>query len=266
MGDRVYISKNMNSDQISFIQLLKENEIEYFTIDDIQDRIGQNYENINEVLENLVKKKFLVRLQRKYYADINFNNSNVIGTFICKNSAVGYWSALSHYGLTERFPNTVYIQTINKKSDKTILGVSYKFINIKPEKRAGITKAGYGNNQFFITDIEKTLTDCFDLPKNSGGFDILIPAFQRADMNAEKLIEYAKLINNIAATKRMGFLAELFNKEKLKKFITYAKSIVNERYNVIDPGGSDEGEFENKWRLRLNVSKEKILNIADTEY
>ncbi len=266
MGNRVYISKNMNSDQISFIQLLKEYEIEYFTIDDIEDRLGQNFENINEVLENLVKKKFLVRLQRKYYADINFNNSNVIGTFICKNSAVGYWSALSYYGLTERFPNTVYIQTINKKPDKKILGVNYKFISVKPSKRAGIIKTGYGNNQFNITDIEKTITDCFDLPKNSGGFDILIPAFKRADMNAEKLIEYARLIKNIAATKRMGFLAELFKKEKLRKFITYAKSIVNERYNVIDPSGFDEGEFENKWKLRLNVSKEKILNIAKTEY
>ncbi|MFA6654192.1 MAG: hypothetical protein WCS93_07625, partial [Candidatus Delongbacteria bacterium] len=66
--------------------------------------------------------------------------------------------------------------------------------------------------------------------------------------------------------KRMGFLAELFNKEKLKKFITYAKSIVNERYNVIDPSGNDEGEFDNNWRLRLNVSKEKILNIINAEY
>ena len=86
MGDRVYISKNMNTDQMNFIQLLKENEIEYFSINDIQKRLGKNFDNINEVLENLVKKKFLVRLQRKYYADVNFNNSFVIGTFICKNT------------------------------------------------------------------------------------------------------------------------------------------------------------------------------------
>jgi len=266
MGSRVYISKNMTADQISFIQLLKENEIEYFTMDDIQDRLGKRFGNINEVLENLVKKKFLTRLQRKYYADANFNNSFVIGTFICRNSAVGYWSALSHYGLTERFPNTVYIQTINRKSDKTVLGVNYKFVNIKENKQAGIVKTGYGNNQFQITDIEKTITDCFDLPQNSGGFDNLINAFYRAEMDPEKLIRYAKAVNNIAATKRMGFLAELIKKEKLGKFTAYARSVVNERYNVIDPDGIDEGKFDKIWRLRLNVSSEEIINIVRTEY
>lgn len=266
MGNSVYISKGLNKDQMDFIRLMKENETEYFSIDDIQNRLNRKFKNINEVLENLVFKGFLVRLQRKYYADVNFNNSFVIGTFICKNSAVGYWSALNHYGLTERFPNTVYIQTDKRKPSVEVLGVSYKFVSVKENKRLGIAQTGYGSNQFRITDKEKTIADCFDLPNNSGGFDNLITAFFRADLNPDKLIEYAEANNNKAAIKRMGFLSELFIKSKLKTFIKYARSVVNERYNLIDPGGKDEGGFENNWRLRLNVSRDDIMKIISSEY
>jgi len=266
MADSVYISKNLTKNQLVFIQLLTENEIEYFTIYDIEEQLNYKFDNINEVLENLVQKNFIYRLQKGYYAVKNFNNPNVIGTFISKNSAVAYWSALNTHSLTSRFPNKVFIQTTKRKKNKTILGVNYKFVTITDRKRTGITNIGYGNNRYPITDIEKTIIDCFDLPKYSGGFDLLVSSFAQAKLNGGKMIKYCEAINNISVIKRIGFLSELLNKKGLIQFIKYARTKVNSKYNLIDPGGDDVGEFIPTWRLRLNISRDDIINLSKEFY
>jgi len=224
MADSVYISSNLTKAQLLFLHLINENEIEYFTIYEIEKQLNRRFDNINEVLENLVQKRFLYRLQKGYYAVKNFNNQNVIGTFISQNSAVAYWSAVSIHGLTSRFPNKVFIQTTKRKKDKAILGVDYKFVTIPERKRTGITTLGYGNNSYPITDIEKTIIDCFDLPKYSGGFDLLVSAFSQAKLSSKKMIEYAEAINNISAIKRMGFIAELLDKKRIANFYKVCKA------------------------------------------
>ncbi len=265
MANSVYISTNLTKDQILFLQLLNENEIEYFTISEIEEQLNHKFNNINEVLENLFQKNFLNRLQKGFYAVKGFNNQNVIGTFISQDSAVAYWSALNIQGLTEQFPNTVFIQTTHRKKSKTILGTKYKFVKIPEHKRAGIITLGYGNNSFPITDVEKTIVDCFDLQMYSGGFDVLVGAFAQAKLQSDKLIEYTEKINNIAVIKRMGFLSELFNKPGLKQFIKFSQSKVNNKFNLIDSSGLETGEFIRQWRLRLNVSKNELLEIAKIE-
>lgn len=80
------------------------------------------------------------------------------------------------------------------------------------------------------------------------------------------MIIYCQAINNIAATKRMGYLAELFNKPKMKAFISYAKQQVKDAYNPFDPQGPDVGSYERDWRLRLNISREKLWDIVNRTY
>lgn len=80
------------------------------------------------------------------------------------------------------------------------------------------------------------------------------------------MITYCKAIDNVAIIKRFGLLAELFEKNDLKNFISYAKHQVNQRYNVFDPLGIDVGEFVNDWRLRLNISRDEILDICNKQY
>lgn len=261
-----YKSAHLTKEQLKLVQLLDEYEIEYFRLDEIEKLVNRKFKNIGEVVENLVDKKILFRLERAKYAKTNFNNQYVIGTFIAKESAIGYWSALCIHELASRFPNKVFIQTTKRKKDKIIKGVEYKFVTISERKKAGIITIGYGNNSFPVTDIEKTLVDCFDLPKYSGGFDLLVTAFSQAKLSSKKLIAYSEAVNNIASIKRMGFIAELLNKNGMKSFIKYAKSKVNAKYNLIDPAGEDKGEFVSSWKLRLNVSRKDILKLSKEIY
>lgn len=266
MADSVYISANITSVQLQFMKLLDDFEIEIFSLNDIETMLNQRFENLNEILENLVDKQILSRIERGKYCRANFRDENVIGTFIVKDSAVAYWSALNLHGLTEQFPNTIFIQTTHKKGDKSIFGTNYQFIRTIPSKRVGISSNGYGNHKYPITDVEKTIIDCFDMSQYSGGYAELIRAFSNANLFSAKLTEYCKAINSIAVIKRLGFLAELIGKKNMTSFVRFAKEQVNERYNLFDPLGADSGEYNNDWRLRLNISRENILGIINKQY
>ena len=266
MADSVYISSNLTTTQLDFMKLLDEYELDIFRMEEIEKILEQQFGNLNEILENLVHKGILSRIEKGKFCKANFRDEKVIGTFLANNGAIAYWSALNLHGLTEQFPNTVFVQTPNKKKDKTVFGVNYQFVKITPAKQTGIVKEGFGNHTYSITNMEKTIVDCFDLPQYSGGYAELIRAFASAKLSGSKLIDYCKAIDNIAATKRMGYLAELFDKKGLKSFIRFAKDQVKDAYNPMDPQGSNIGSFNAEWRLRLNISTDELLSIANKQF
>lgn len=266
MARGTYISANLTQNQINFLLMLDEYEMDIFTLQELKQLADDQFDDVNEIVENLVHKKILSRIERGKYCRSNFRDEKVIGTRLASDGAIAYWSALNLHGLTEQFPNSVFIQTVKVKPAKEVFGVNYRFVKINPSKRTGLIKEGYGNHSYYITDVEKTIVDCFDLPQYSGGYAELIHAFATAKLTGSKMIDYCKAINNIAATKRMGYLAELFEKKGLKSFIRFAKEQVKKAYNPLDPQGRDSGTFNAVWRLRLNISEDELLKIANKQY
>ena len=252
--------------QNDFVKYLEEEEIQIFEIQNLKNVLNLDNRKINEIVENLVVKGFLSRIEKGKYCRANFRDENVIGTFLAKESTVAYWSALNLHGLTEQFPNKIFIQTTQLKKEVKFAGTTYQFIKIQPNKKTGVVFNGYGNYKYPITDIEKTIIDCFDLPQYSGGFAELIRAFHNTKLNAKKLIDYCNAVNNVAVIKRLGFLAELFEKKNLSSFVKFARSKVNRSYNLFDTFGENTGEPNNNWYLRMNLSKENILGIAQNQY
>lgn len=266
MARSTYISENLTQNHLDFIRLLDDIEVDIFSLKEIEKLTKGKVKDLNEVIENLVHKKVLSRIERGKYCRSNFRDELVIGCRLANDGAVSYWTALNKHGLTEQFSNTVFIQTTKVKKGKIVFGVKYHFVKIASSKHAGIINEGFGNHRYQITDIEKTIVDCFDLPQYSGGYAELIRAFNQAKLNAEKMIDYCNAIHNIAATKRMGYLAELLDKKGMKSFVRFAQGQVNLKYNLFDSQSGESGEFINNWRLRLNISKEEILDICNKQY
>ena len=261
-----YQSTHLTSHQIDFLKLLDDYEVVIFALDTVEETLEQPIAHLNEVVENLTQKGLLSRIERGKYCRHNFRDELVIGSFLVRDGGIAYWSALNQHGLTEQFANTVFVQTSQEKKDKRIFGVDYKFVKVHPRKVLGYEPQGYGNATYRMTDVEKTLVDCFDLPQYSGGYAELIRAFAEAELDAEKMITYCQAVQNIAATKRMGYLTELLEKTSMKKFIHYAKAQVNPKYNLFDPQGIEEGKFVADWKLRMNLSEEAVLSIRDKVY
>lgn len=266
MAQGTYISTNLTQRQIDFMLMLDAKELDICTLSELKNVADGKFSDVNELVENLVHKNILSRIERGKYCRSNFRNENVIGTFVARQSAIGYWTALNTHGLTEQFSNTIFIQTTFPKKDKTIFGTKYQFVKVAETKRCGVETQGYGNHTYPITDVEKTIVDCFDLPQYSGGYAELLRATSVSKLSSSKMIEYSGAVNNIAAIKRMGFLAELIGKAGMNSFIRYAKSKVNPKYNLFDAQGADMGEYVTDWRLRLNISMEEIVELLDNPY
>jgi predicted transcriptional regulator of viral defense system len=262
MAKSLYKSKTLTIPQMDFLKFLDAEEILFFT----KEWYIRQPAADEGMIENLISKGFLHRLERGKYCRTTFWDENVIGTFVVPDGSIAYWSALHLHGLTEQFPNTVFVQTTLKKNSTTILGTSYRFVKISATKKTGISYNGYGNYKYPITDVEKTIVDCFDLPQYSGGYAELIRAFAQAKPDAEKLIDYCLAAGNIAVFKRIGFLAELFDKKDLIPFVEFARTKINRTYNLFDPFGDDAGDPETAWYLRLNLSKDAIKGIIQNVY
>ena len=266
MARSTYISENLTQTQIDLMLMLDEYEMDIFSLQDLKRLTVDQFDDSNELVENLVHKKILTRIERGKYCRSNFRDEKVIGTKLVDDGVLAYWTALNIHGLTEQFPNKVFIQTTKVKPQKAVFGVSYRFVKITPRKRVGIIKEGHGSHNYAITDIEKTIVDCFDLPQHSGGYAELIRAFASAKLSAKKMIEYCRAVNNQAATKRMGYLSELLDKKSMKSFISYAKDQVRQAYNPLDPLGTDKGRHNAEWKLRINITETEILDITNKQY
>jgi len=246
----------------ALLKLLDEYELDIFTAQSFGSVVGEALDGWMPQLRTLIKNGLFDIIEKGKYCRHNFRDEYVIGNYLAQDGAIAYWSALNLHGLTEQIPNTVFVQTKKLKRNKTVFGVRYQFIKVKPEKITGIAIAGYGNHSYKITDKEKTIMDCFDLPEYGGEFPGIIRAFATNNWDEQKLINYAGKVNNIAAIKRMGYCAELFGLP-LEKFIAFAKEKVTKTISLFDNNGTDDGNYITTWGLRLNVKQKDILAMKN---
>lgn len=258
--------KKLSTKELESLKLISDYELTIFNFEKILEISELNRYKLQDILTIYTQKGILSRIEKGLYCIRNFRNPYVIGNFIVKNGSIAYWSALNIHGLTEQISNVVYVQSEYRKNDKKIFNTQYKFIKVKPSKISGIIQMGYGNEQFNVTNVEKTLFDCFDLPQYSGGYEELIRAFYKAKINTTKLLELVKNTGNLSVLKRMAFLSELYEMKGFTKFQNEVLKMMNVKYTIIDPFGENTGEFNSKWRIRLNISKENLLQIIQKTY
>jgi predicted transcriptional regulator of viral defense system len=261
-----YLKKNITREQRDLLIFLENEEIDIFTFSEIQNRPGVFNKNLSNILINLAHHKLLVQFEKGKYCRPNFNNQFVIANYLRQGSAIAYWSALNYHGLTEQIPNTVFSRTDKLKPPKKVFNVNYKFVKVRTRKMIGITTRGRGSHGFKITDIEKTMIDCFDMPRYSGGFSELVRAFYHAGINKKKLLEYAIAVDNLSVFKRISYLSELFDMKGFKTFQKETQNRLKNKFTCLSPAGRKTGKYLSKWKLCLNIDEETLLSMVKKEY
>lgn len=251
----------MKNRQIQLLDVLDEYGYDIFSIDMLHDKLPDI--EIAQALRSLTNSGILIRLERGKYRRKNFLDDFIIANFLAQDGGIAYWSALNFYGLTEQFPNIIFVQTSLQKN-YTAEYPKIKFVKVKKQKLIGYSEKGWGNHKYKITDIEKTIADCFDLPQHCGWYQEIIKAFNNAELSAVKLVRYCKVIKNISAIKRLAYLTELLKKPKMEKFLNYAKASVEKEYSLFETGGEKTGTYIKEWKLILNMPEEEILEIANS--
>ena len=64
MARGTYISENLTQTQMEMMLLLDEYEMDIFTLQELKELSSNQFDNINELVENLAHKKILSRIER----------------------------------------------------------------------------------------------------------------------------------------------------------------------------------------------------------
>ncbi|MEA3446966.1 MAG: hypothetical protein U9Q98_00735 [Bacteroidota bacterium] len=248
------------------LSMLDENQWDVFSLDMLMDETGLSAKSLHNALRYLIQGKMIVSIEKGKYRRRYFTDEKVIACFMITDGGIAYWTALNAHGLTEQFPNKIFVQNSKRKGERSVNGIGspFRFVKVKTEKLEGYKQMGYGNHTYYITDVEKTIVDCFDQLQYAGGYNETIKAFNKAKLSARKMVQYCKAVNNIALTKRLAYLTELLEKPNMEYFLKFAEGVRTESYNSFDASLPAKGKYLQKWRLVLNIDEEEILAIANS--
>ena len=254
----------MSELQIEFIRMLDDFGYDVFDLKMIRETGLFSDSQITSAIWSLTKRKYLTRLEKGKYFRSSFSDDRVLANFMAPDGGIAYWTALNSHGLTEQFANKLFIQTAMRKKNVKDGNRNYKFIKVPKEKLFGYKTYGYGNHKYKMTDIEKTIIDCFDLPQYCGWYYETIKALNNAKLYQTKMIKYCKLMHNTSLLKRLGFLVELLKIPKMQDFVDYARNEIDKNYSLFEIGGEKKGEYNSRWKLVLNIHRDEILEIANS--
>lgn len=178
----------------------------------------------------------------------------LIASHVAEPMYIGYYSALSHHGLTEQVPRTVYVVTPTRAQSREIHGVPYRVATVTERKFFGYEPTSIEGTVVNVADLAKTLVDCADHPEYCGGIRELATAMVAADDQAcswATVGEYLQRLDNGAATKRIVYLADQLSID-LPTRETLVESFTS-GYSLLDPTQSEQGSYDSEYRLRINV-------------
>lgn len=263
-------TQNITSQSIALLLKLAGKGKEIFTFDEAKRISGLKVTGLKSALNRLMKKGWIKRLEKSKYLIVPLEagldrewtlDGLIIASYIVWPYAIAYWTALMQWDLTEQIPRIIFVQTTKKRKSKQkeILGVRFQFIKLKNSKFFGIKSVFLDDQEIKVTDIEKTIVDCFDHPDLCGGVietsKCLYNAILKKKFNWSKVLEYALRIGNSAVLKRMGYVSEMEGilpntyAEKFKRFIKPG-------FSKLDPTLPKRGTYLRKWQLLVNVPKE----------
>jgi predicted transcriptional regulator of viral defense system len=233
------------------------------SVDDIETTLEVPPNTAREIASRLTEKGWLDRLFPGTYLIIPLTageeavyttHEYLIAAHVAEPMYIGYYSALSHHGLTEQVPRTVYVVTPTRAQSREIHGVPYRVTTVTERKFFGFEPTSIEGTTVQVSDLEKTLVDCADHPEFCGGLRELATAMRTADERGcewDTVGEYLERLDNGAATKRIVYLADQLGidlpaREELVASFTSG-------YSLLDPTRPDTGSTDSTYRLQINV-------------
>ena len=238
------------------------------SIDDIEATLGVASNTAREIASRLTEKGWLDRLLPGRYLIIPLaageeavytTHEYLIASHVAEPMYIGYYSALSHHGLTEQVPRAVYVVTMTRAKSREIHGVPYRVATVTERKFFGYEPISIEGTSVNVADLEKTLVDCADHPEYCGGIRELAKAMVAADeqdCSWATVSEYLQRLDNGAATKRIVYLADQLDID-LPTRATLVASFTS-GYSLLDPTRSEQGTNDSKYRLQINLDPDTL--------
>ena len=241
-------------DFIEIIKFIDKNRLSFFTSQDLAQSMGVEPNSIHNYLETLANNELINRIEKGKYCRIYLKDPFIIGSNLIEGGVISHKSALIYHHFIDHGSNEVYVSSERQKLNKTIIGYYFRFIKIGPHKHFGFRIEENHLGSFRITDPEKTILDCFDLPQYGVSYSRLVSLFRGLELDTYKLTEYGFRLNNLSVLKRIAYLSERLNIPGYSQFRESISRALNSKYTLLDPSGKDTGPFDSRWRIRDNLA------------
>lgn len=218
-----------------------------------------------EMLRRLKAEELVRPVEAGKYLVLGFQPERVlsnplfVATRLAHPAYVSFWSALHFHGLTEQVPRTVFVATTRKHRPLNFNGSRFIFVRLAPYKFFGYQRELIGDLPVLVAELEKALVDSLDQPRHAGGLLEVAKALYRAgeQLHPERLVEYANRMQNRSLCSRLSYLLDRFGQP-------VQGLNISQTFVLLDPQAKAEGSYDQRWRVRVNVSDEELVGWRET--
>lgn len=171
---------------------------------------------------------------------------------------LSYSTALRFYGGSEAGAGEVYVVT-NHRVFRTLaarrIGANvYRVVSLPPHKFFGWREFQVDGRRLNVATRIKAVLDCLDRPEHCGGIKEVARAIRRFrpwQVEWAAAIDPAVKMRNGAILKRLGYLLDVLGIGGVPYLAMLP--MLTKGYVRLDPTLPDEGPYDRKWRVRVNV-------------
>jgi len=209
------------------------------------------------LIKKLLEKRRLKKIIKNIYFFVPMKapagqwkaNEYLIAKALVRQAAyyIGYSAVFNSYGFSEQAAQLIHVVNDRYSMRKTIFGVSYKLIKVKPNRLYGLQKRRINNEDVVFPEKERAMIDVFEFYDTGAAYKILRGRIN--SLNTELFIKYVAQYPVQTTRRRIGyFLQQLgVGKDALKK-IEVGRKGFSPLYN----NRPRKGKIHKDWMLIVN--------------
>jgi len=255
----------LSQKEAEIVARLSYEEKDIVTAREMDSYLPSDYQYRRKLVYSLKKKRILIPIKNGVYIFVpleaiptgrRVSEFLIPPIFFPKNDYyIGYSTMFNYYNLTDQQFQTVYVLNTRICRERTIAGLSFKFIKIPSERLYGLEKISIKGKEVIVSSKERTLIDLIYYNKPAGGIEaaaaILERFIRKQKCNVKKLIELAVRFPKIKTRKCIGLILERAGVSGLM-LKPLEKSVKNT--SLISFSNSRKGTINERWRTIINDS------------
>ena len=239
---------NIIMKSFELIKLLESYVSPVFSLADISKITGHKRSYVKVFLSRAVNSGLLVRVERNRYV-LKDTNPLLVASNIVFPSYISFISALSYYNLTLQMPNVIYVVCLRRRRSIEYSGYLIKFVKFGNKVFFGYKREVLEGKFMFIAEVEKAILDSLRLPRYCPLSETFY-AIKNAELDMDKLFDYARRMSSQVVIRRLGYLLELAGYDASGLVMKF------KGYSLLNPQLPPVGRRDEKWKLIINEGLE----------
>ena len=240
-----------------------------FTLSDLSDPLGRSVSSLASMLQRWQRQGLAMQIRRNLYCMVDpvsgqpTMSKYEIGSRLAASAYISYHTALEFHGIAHQPFNEVMVSCKSRVTPFSFDNIDYNIFHDKIGTEGVITPKG--NPLVRVTDLERTLLDCFDRIDRAGGIEELLHCMEAVVLLDEnKLYDYLKLYNKSFLYQKTGFLLEQIKDRShiSDEFIDTCRIMGKNHVKWLT--NSDESDtFIKEWQLYVPqlITNEKVYEL-----